>query len=231
MVVDTSNRLHVIGVGYGRTGTDTLKEALNLLGYRTFHTKEMFENQRIFDHFDEQVFRFDHAELRDPDLALVASEGFNATMDMPLSLYYKELYALYPEANFILSMRKSPEQWLQSWKALIDAVSLLPRFAPFIPNIFMVDRYQRWLMGLLHGDDTFLSSYQRHAHSAFLKVDECPSAQDVPFPRANSQAQVQRQMVGMVVVANTALAVGIGVVLYVARRVSRSGTVTANKKD
>jgi len=231
MVVDTSNRLHVIGVGYGRTGTDTLKEALNLLGYRTFHTKEMFENQRIFDHFDEQVFRFDHAELQDPDLALVASEGFNATMDMPLSLYYKELYALYPEANFILSMRKSPEQWLQSWKALIDAVSLLPRFAPFIPNIFMVDRYQRWLMGLLHGDDTFLSSYQRHAHSAFLKVDECPSAQDVPFPRANSQAQVQRQMVGMVVVANTALAVGIGVVLYVARRVSRSGTVTANKKD
>mgnify|MGYP000648657388 CR=1 FL=1 len=31
--------MEVIGVGYGRTGTFSLKLALEELGYKTFHTK------------------------------------------------------------------------------------------------------------------------------------------------------------------------------------------------
>jgi len=149
-------QLHVIGVGYGRTGTDSLREALNILGYRTFHTKEMFENDHLFRHFDDKVFRFDLPQLRQPDLGLVARSGFNATMDMPMSLYYRQLFVQYPAAKFILSVRNSPDVWMQSWCSLIDTVSLLPRFAPFFPKAFMFDRYQRWLMAILHNDERFL---------------------------------------------------------------------------
>lgn len=148
---------HVIGVGYGRTGTDSLREALNLLGYKTFHTKEMFESPSLLQHFDDAVFRFDHAQLRLPDFSLVAQAGFNASMDMPMSLYYEHLYMQNPTAKFILSIRKSPEVWLRSWRSLISAVSLLPRFAPFLPRVPMIDRYNRWLMALLHQDDAFLT--------------------------------------------------------------------------
>jgi hypothetical protein len=31
--------LEIIGSGYGRTGTDTLREALTDLGYKTYHMK------------------------------------------------------------------------------------------------------------------------------------------------------------------------------------------------
>ena len=150
-------QLRVIGVGYGRTGTDSLRAALNTLGFRTFHTKEMFESDQLFSHFDDAVFRFDLPQLRQPDLGIVARSGFNATMDMPMSLYYRQLFVQYPDAKFILSVRRSPEVWLQSWCSLIDSVSLLPRFAPFLPRVLMIDRYNRWLMAVLHGDKTFLS--------------------------------------------------------------------------
>ena len=69
-------QLRVIGVGYGRTGTDSLRAALNTLGFRTFRTKEMFESDQLFSHFDDAVFRFDLPQLRQPDLGIVARSGF-----------------------------------------------------------------------------------------------------------------------------------------------------------
>lgn len=150
-------KLHVIGVGYGRTGTDSLREALTILGYKTFHTSEMLHDPPLFDHFYEAAFRFDEAQLRSPDLTLVAKAGYNASMDMPMAMYYPRLLKIYPGAKYILTVRSSPEVWLSSWRSLIETISLLPRFAPFIPNVFKLDRYNRWLMALLHGDDAFLT--------------------------------------------------------------------------
>ena len=37
----TDAALEVIGSGYGRTGTDSLRSALNTLGYKTYHMKEI----------------------------------------------------------------------------------------------------------------------------------------------------------------------------------------------
>jgi len=238
--------LQVIGVGYGRTGTDSLKEALNILGYKTFHTKEMFQKERIFGHFDDTVFRFDHAEMRQPNFTVIGQAGYNATMDMPMSLYYKELYEEYPDAKFILSVRNSPDEWMESWRSLIETVGLVMRFAPFLPNAYMIDRYNRWLMAILHGgDDAFLTmphpqvtaaqdhrateSYLAHNDAVrrlipnkqlleidlsdglgwtpicdFLEVNECPPP-GLAFPKANSQAEVRKQVLGVIVGANVIL--------------------------
>ena len=41
--------IEVISSGWPRTGTDTLKNALDTLGYKTYHMKEIMENGRT-DH-------------------------------------------------------------------------------------------------------------------------------------------------------------------------------------
>ena len=45
LVVPVRCELEVIGSGYGRTGTDSLRVALNTLGFKTYHMKEIIENQ------------------------------------------------------------------------------------------------------------------------------------------------------------------------------------------
>ena len=149
--------MKVIGVGYGRTGTFSLKLALEQLNYTTFHTKEMFNDLTIFNMWYNNIFSRDHASLISPDFDLITSKGFNASTDMPMSLYYNELKTKYPDALFILTKRKTPEKWFQSWEVLIDSVSLLPRFAPWIPTVTMIDRYNRWLLSLIHNNDEYLT--------------------------------------------------------------------------
>ena len=41
--------MEVIGVGFGRTGTHSLKLALDELGYNAFHTREMLSNPTILN--------------------------------------------------------------------------------------------------------------------------------------------------------------------------------------
>lgn len=45
--VDTQ-QIHVIGAGLGRTGTASLKVALGKLGYKTYHMKELLENNHAW---------------------------------------------------------------------------------------------------------------------------------------------------------------------------------------
>ena len=149
--------MKVIGVGYGRTGTFSLKLALEQLGYKTFHTKEMFNDLTIFNMWYNNIFSKDEATLTTPDFDLISSKGFNASTDMPMSLYYNELKIKYPHALFILTKRKTPEKWFESWQVLIDSVGLLPRFAPWIPTVTMIDRYNRWLLSLIHRNNEYLT--------------------------------------------------------------------------
>lgn len=44
--------LQLIGAGYGRTGTDSTKEALNLLGLRCYHMREVISNPANRHHLD-----------------------------------------------------------------------------------------------------------------------------------------------------------------------------------
>lgn len=111
--------LQVIGAGYGRTGTDSLKSALNQLGFKCYHMHECADN----DDFDQWVKADD--ELRaigqsDTLNTIFKQKGWSATVDFPASIFYKELLKQNPTAKVIVTVR-NPETWWKSTLATIWA--------------------------------------------------------------------------------------------------------------
>jgi hypothetical protein len=108
-----SNTVEVIGAGYGRTGTSTLKKALEILGYDpTYHMYEVVVNRRKHPNFwvrvsDKEPVDFDEIFCEN------GKPKYRATCDLPSSLYWKEQLDQYPEAKVILTFRNA-EKWYKS---------------------------------------------------------------------------------------------------------------------
>ena len=45
LIASATSSLDVIGAGYGRTGTSSLREALDLLGYKTYHMQHVMKSK------------------------------------------------------------------------------------------------------------------------------------------------------------------------------------------
>ena len=100
--------LRVIGAGIGRTGTHSLKLALEqLLGAPCYHMIELFGRP-------DDVAQFRVAmEGGRADWATVF-DGYAAEVDWPASAFYPELMEEYPDAVVLLSTRSDPEAWWRS---------------------------------------------------------------------------------------------------------------------
>jgi len=104
--------LKVIGAGVGRTGTYSLKLALNQLGLGPcHHMEEVLINQAT------QVPLWSQALNGRPDWAAIY-KGYESAVDWPTAGFFRELNAAYPTAMFILTHR-SPESWAQSFSETI----------------------------------------------------------------------------------------------------------------
>ncbi len=105
--------LKVIGAGFGRTGTHTLKIVLEQLGFGPcYHMVEVFKNPNAVQWW------IDAADGK-PDWPKIF-DGYNATVDWPNATYYAELAEFYPDAKVILTER-DPEDWFRSTQATIFA--------------------------------------------------------------------------------------------------------------
>jgi len=102
------SNIEVIGAGFGRTGTLSLKTALNLLGFRAYHMDQLVANLGRRD-FDMWI------SLGEGDSTGVSRVlgSYTATTDFPACSYYKELLGLNPNAKVVLTLR-DPEKWYQS---------------------------------------------------------------------------------------------------------------------
>ncbi len=99
--------LKVIGAGFGRTGTLSLKAALEELGFGPcYHMIELFEKPGA----TEQWSAIASGEPIDWNTVF---DGYQATVDWPACAVYKELMQAYPEAKVLLSVR-DPEKWYES---------------------------------------------------------------------------------------------------------------------
>jgi hypothetical protein len=106
--------LEVIGAGFGRTGTMSLKVALEELGYGPcYHMVELFEHP-------EHVQRWEAAVRGEPVNWEELLSGYRATVDWPGAAFYGELMKAYPEAKVLLSVR-NPQRWYESTKNTIYA--------------------------------------------------------------------------------------------------------------
>mmetsp|Transcript_35933 Transcript_35933/g.82129 ORF Transcript_35933/g.82129 Transcript_35933/m.82129 type:complete len:265 (+) Transcript_35933:103-897(+) len=108
--------MQVIGAGFGRTGTNSLRMALNQLGYKTYHMEEAFPN----GHIREWAKLYRPEGGTDPVAAeavldLVADAGYNASLDFPICSVYKEQLKRNPKALVILSLRSDAATWAESF--------------------------------------------------------------------------------------------------------------------
>lgn len=104
--------LKIIGTGFGRTGTDSMRHALNLLGVGpTHHMMELGAHNPLHKPWLDMV------NGAEPDWALLFT-GYHACVDWPSAYYWRELIAEYPDAQVLLTMR-SAESWWESFSATI----------------------------------------------------------------------------------------------------------------
>lgn len=105
--------LAVIGAGFGRTGTDSMKRALEELGFGpTHHMREVLADPAAIARW-----RAIAAGAR-PDWDEVFT-GWRSTVDWPSALFWRELAGYYPEAKVILTVR-DPASWYTSFSATIQ---------------------------------------------------------------------------------------------------------------
>lgn len=104
--------VRVIGGGVGRTGTYSLKLAINQLGFGPCHHMEA-----VLQNMEAQVPLWSDALNGDPDWQAIYS-GFESAVDWPTAGFFRELYAAYPSAKFVLTDR-NPENWADSFAATI----------------------------------------------------------------------------------------------------------------
>ena len=104
--------LSVIGAGFGRTGTMSLKLALDRLGFGPcYHMTEVFKNPKASGYWEAA------ADGKAVDWEEVFA-GYGSTVDWPSATFYKQLADAYPGAKVILTDR-DPEGWFASTQATI----------------------------------------------------------------------------------------------------------------
>ena len=98
--------LKVVGAGFGRTGTLSMKMALEQLGFGPcYHMFEVFEHGHM--HMWQEI-----ADGGAPDWDMVF-DGYAATVDWPACNFYADLAVRYPEAKILLT-RRPAEDWYRS---------------------------------------------------------------------------------------------------------------------
>jgi hypothetical protein len=124
--------LKVIGAGFGRTGTLSLKTALEELGFgKCYHMEEIMKNPRHLKVWGEI---FQGAKTNWENLF----KGYQSATDWPVAAYYLELMDVYPDAKIILTVR-DPEGW---HKSVMNTIYQLSRkFARFTRVIPVVHRF------------------------------------------------------------------------------------------
>ncbi len=218
--------MKVIGAGFGRTGTASLKDALETLGFGPcYHMTEVFAHP---DHADLWLAA-GRGELADWDAVL---GGYEATLDWPACAFYEELMERHPEAKVILTVR-DPERWYESVRNTIYELSVVIPCSPFSRTVYALigvfvpaARIGRGLDDEIIWRGTFdgrfedrehaIGVFERHNAEVERKV---PSEKllvyevkdgwkplceflgveepDEPFPRLNDTAEMRRRILGI----------------------------------
>jgi hypothetical protein len=130
----------VIGAGFGRTGTMSLKVALETLGFGPcYHMIEVFEHP-------EHPSLWQGAWRGEPTDWDTFLRGYESVVDWPACSFYEPLMQRYPDAKVILSVR-DPERWYESMRSTVYELSRLRTgsrrarltfglLAPLIPGFF-----------------------------------------------------------------------------------------------
>ena len=127
--------MKIIGAGFGRTGTTSLKAALEELGFDpSYSLTEVFAHPEHVE-FWEAARRGDRVDW-DRFLA-----DYEVAVDWPACSFYEELMEAFRGASVVLTIR-DPEPWYESMRATIHQLRKLtngplPRWAFTLAEIFV----------------------------------------------------------------------------------------------
>ena len=196
--------LKIVGSGLGRTGTMSLKLALEQLGLGPCH--HMVE---VFMH-PESVPLWIAAGAGKPDWDAIF-DGYQSMVDHPGCRFWRELMDYYPDAKVIHTQR-DPERWFASTQATIfapgsPAASAEGPMAAFFASV--TAQYQ----GRLNDHDFMIEYFNRHTEEVTstvpkerLLVFEAAQGWEplcaflgvpvpaTPYPRENSTADFQARV-------------------------------------
>jgi hypothetical protein len=222
--------LKIIGAGFGRTGTLSLKIALEILGFGDcYHFTEVLKSRHA-----EQWLRI--SEGAPPDWEQVFS-GYQSTTDWPAASFYRELAAAYPDAKVVLTVRDS-ESWYRSVSETLYRLRLvLPSWLPGVATIIRMSENLIWL-GEFDGqfEDRTRTIAKFEAHNAavrnaiqaerllvfdvregwqplcgFLQV---PVPKGIEFPHVNNTRSIAHTITLIIVLELFALSLGVGALAY-----------------
>jgi len=196
--------LHVIGAGVGRTGTYSLKLAINQLGLGPcHHMEEVLKNRSA------QVPLWAAAENGTADWGAIY-KGYASAIDWPTAAFFRELNAAYPDAKFVLTVR-SPERWVESFSHTIYTLfSKADEIPAEMRDWFAMGTAVVQKTGFPQGLDKEELAARFEAHTVAVKAEIPPDrllvfkvkqgweplcaflglpVPDEPFPRTNDRAE------------------------------------------
>jgi hypothetical protein len=191
--------LKVVGSGLGRTGTMSLKHALEQLGFGPCH------------HMVEVI-----AHPETTALWVAASEGradwdtifkdYASAVDYPTAHYWRQISDHYPDAKVIHTVR-DPEAWFESTQATIFAPGSFADSPPEALRPFF-ESFTAPLTGKFHDRAFMIDHFRRH--SAMVEASVAPErllvmdvsegwdrlcaflgvpVPDTPYPSDNTRAE------------------------------------------
>lgn len=133
--------LEVIGAGLGRTGTLSLKLALEHIGFgKCYHMSEMIAQMRA------HVPLWIESAKGNPRWDTIF-EGYHSSTDYPGCMFWRELAAKYPEAKIILTTRDA-DKWFES---VSETVMSPQHRARFEGNPMMAEFFKLTVFGDIEG--------------------------------------------------------------------------------
>ena len=153
--------LQVIGSGLGRTGTMSLKHALEQLGFGPCH--HMVE---VFAH-PESVPWWVAAGQGHADWDLIFKD-FAAAVDYPAAAYWREITGHFPHAKVVHTVR-DPDSWFDSTQATIFAPG---SFADNPPPAFKAffESFSGALSGNIHDRAFMTDHFRRHSEAVLAAI-------------------------------------------------------------
>jgi hypothetical protein len=123
----------------------TMQAALKTLGYPCYHMKEVPRERGHLDAWHQfmtgQAPMDWHALFR----------KFEATVDTPGCLYYKELMEAFPDAKVVLTVRDS-DRWYESFTKLYRTLNSFRPAARVIPKLGKFVRFADMMLAQMFGD-------------------------------------------------------------------------------
>lgn len=147
--------MKIIGAGFGRTGTASMKAALEYLGFGPcYHMFDVLTSPERAEDWRRVV------DGEDRDWARIF-DGYVSTVDWPGCAYWKELLETFPDAKVLLTTR-DPQRWYDSVYRTIygfHAADVDPAVPAGVAETF------RPVVGKIVWDGTFDGRFEDRGHA------------------------------------------------------------------